>query len=992
MRLPEQAAISRPRLLRGYQLAIAFGILAVILAFVAVQLIADAYTNYLWFGSLHLSMIWRSMAETRAGLGFVFTGTFFVACWLSLFVADALAPGDIYSAVEYELARRYRSSLGRYRVGLRTLVAFLLALAVGLGASGQWQHWLLFLNGGRFGLKDPQFHRDIGFFVFRLPFLSFLVDWSLVALVVLLIVTAVAHYLNGAIRTSGPAPHVDARATAHLSLILALIALVRAAAYFFVDRFDLDLSTNGLVVGAGYTDVHVRLPALSILAVVSMIAFALLTYNVYHRSWTLPAVAVGIWAFIAVAIGMVYPAMVQWLKVNPSQATVELPYLQRNIAGTRAAYGLSKVQPVRFQASSNLQPSTVEADMPALSQLPLWTPRVAGSAYDALEALRSYYRISGLATDRYQLGSGNGESLTPVVIGARQIDSASVPRHSWVAEHLLYTHGYGVVLSPANAVSPTGRPLFDISGVPSYSTNGAPIVRQPAIYFGANSSSSYAVVDTKISELDYPTSHGSAASHFAGPGGVRLSGFWQRAAFAMRFHDLNLLDSGLITKRSRILFVQDVRQRVAMAAPFLRVDSHPYPVVAGGRVYWMVDCYTTSDTYPYSEGAATSVLGPSDGLQGQYNYVRNSVEAVVNAYSGSVTFFALQPNDPVLRAWERTYPGLIKPLRKMGRLSPALYQHLRYSQSFLMLQSAMYGRYHYAPTPAGTRAFYRFEDSWTLAEGSGAAPYVPTYEVLRLPGRTATEFVSIEPLVPFSTTGRTEELAAFMAAESGYSDYGRIICYVLPQVKTSALGPDLVAARLQLNKAVVHEVALLRSAKARVTYGAPLLVPIEDSFIYIQSIFVSSDNGSAPVLADVAVDLNGNEVRFAPTLEGALRAVFGPGVHSVGTSASGAFSAQVATDLNRAYAAYERSVYDGKHFQLGAMQKELAEVGRYLKEVRKLVAEERAAASRPSPSRPGAHGGGSGASTTTSGHAATSSTSSALRASAPRTPRPGGGL
>ena len=967
MRLPDQAVISRPRLLRGYQLAIILGVLAVILAIVAVQLIADAYTNYLWFGSVHLSMIWRSMAETRAGLAIVFSGVFFVSCWTSLHVADALSPPDIYSAAEYEMARRYRASIGRFRVALRTVVSFLLALAVGVGASGQWQHWLLFMNGGKFGVKDPQFHRDIGFFVFRLPFLSFLVDWSLVALVVLFIVTAVAHYLNGAIRTSGPSPRVDARATAHLSFILAIVALVRAAAYFFVDRFDLGLSTNGLVVGADYTDVHVRLPALSILAILSMISFILLSYNVYHRSWALPAVAVGLWAFVALVIGMIYPAIVQWVVVNPSQASVELPYLQRNIAATRAAFGLSQVRAVRFDASPNLKASTVEADLPALAELPLWSPSVASATYDAMQSLHSYYRVAGLSIDRYQLTNGGSQSLTPVVIGTREVDSGAVPRHSWVAEHLIYTHGYGVVMSPANTVTSSGRPTYDISGIPDNSTNGAPVLAQPAVYFG-DSSNSYVVVDTKERELDYATAKGPVTSHYRGSGGVRLTGFWQRAAFAMRFHDLNLLDSSLITKRSRILFVQNVRQRVAKAAPFLKVGSHPYPVVSGGQVYFMVDCYTTSDSYPYAEGAPTGVLGPNNGLQGQYNYVRNSVVAVVNAYSGKLSFFALDPRDPVLRAWEHVYPGLIEPLKAMSRLSPGLENHLRYSRSLLMLLSAMYGRYHYQATAAGAREFYRFENSFSLAEGSRNAPYVPTYEMLRLPGRTNTQFLAVEPLVPFSITGRTEQLAGFTVAESGYKSYGRLISYELPRVKASALGPSLVASRLQLSRAVVQQVALLRRAHARVLYGSPVLVPIEDSFIYIQSIYVSSDSRSPPVLADVAVDLNGNEVRFAPSLIGALKSVFGSSVRYVGSSPSSVLSVKVTADLDKAYQAYQRSLVAERDFQLGALQRDLAVMGRYLSQAHKLIAEQKASSkstgaakgrpfsSPPSPLSPGRAG------------------------------------
>ncbi len=374
-------------MMRRYQAAILLFVIAVILAVVLVQAIADAYTNYLWYRSINETMIWRSMVETKLGLGAVFSIAFFLACWISLWAVDRLSPADVYLAPEYDLVRRYRASFGRYRITVRTVVSVLLALAVGAGTSSQWQHWLLFVNGGKFGIKDPQFGRDVGFYVFRLPFLSFLVDWSLVALVVLFVATAAAYYLNGGLRTSGPSPRIDGQPIAHLSLLLALAALVRAAAYFFVDRYALDLSTNGVVAGAGYTDVHVRLPALSVLAVVSMIGFVLLSYNVYHRTLVFPAAAVGLWAFIALMLGVIFPAFVQWLQVNPSQSTVELPYIQRNIAFTRDAFGLNSITPQVFDGHAALSGSAVTANHQSLSDLPLWNPSVAAATYVAQNAV-----------------------------------------------------------------------------------------------------------------------------------------------------------------------------------------------------------------------------------------------------------------------------------------------------------------------------------------------------------------------------------------------------------------------------------------------------------------------------------------------------------------------------------------------------------------------------------------------------------------------------
>jgi uncharacterized membrane protein (UPF0182 family) len=927
--------------MRRYQAAILIVIVALILSIFLIQALADAYTNYLWYSSLHLTMIWRSIVETKLGLGAVFSGLFFLACWTSLWVVDALAPVDIYVAPEYELVRRYRASFGRYRITVRTVVSLLLALIVGAGTSGQWQHWLLFENGGKFpGATDPQFHRNVGYYVFKLPFLSFLVDWFLVALLVLFIVTAVAHYLNGGLRSSGPSPRVDAPVTAHLSLILALMALVRAAGYFFVDRYALDLARGGIVSGATYTDVHVRLPALSILAVVSMIAFILLTFNVYHRTWVLPAVAFGLWAFVALALGVVFPAIVQWLEVNPSQSTVEAPYVQRNIRATRAAFGLDSIKPESFSAQVNLTAGVVNANHSTLDALPLWDPKVAAASYTNFQALRAYYQLVGLSTDRYMLGAGRDQSLTPVVIGTRELLQSGEPRKTWVNAHLEYTHGYGIVMSPANSSGSAGQPNFAVAGVPVSSVDGAERVTQPDIYFG-DSSSNYVVVDTKQAELDYVSKTGATpnTNHYGGTGGVQLSGFWQRAAYAMRFHDYNLLVSNLITRKSRIIYLQNIEQRVQRAAPFLKVDSHPYPILAGGQIYWMVDCYTTSDYYPYSQNAATSLLPPGSGLQGQYNYVRDSVKAVVNAYTGQVSFFAVDESDPILKAWENAYPGMIQPLTAMSKLAGGqLLQHMRYPQDLLTVLSSMYGRYHFLATQYAQ--FYSLQNAWSVAAASKGVPYTPAYELLRLPGQTQLSFVAIEPLVPQSSSGISQLLAAFITADSDYPSYGALTAYELPRVTSSGLGPALVAAKIQQVQSVARQVTLLGQVHSKVLLGPALLVPIEDSLIYVQTLYVSSTDQQFPALEYVATDFGGDKVGFAPTLLGSLRGIFGNSVTS-GSSSPLTLSQQIEQDLREAYALYQQSTVDLKKSRLGDFQRDIQQMGQYLSEANQLLLQER---------------------------------------------------
>lgn len=969
MNAPGEAVLARPRGPRRLQLVIVIVVISLILLLFVAQAVADAYTNYLWYRSIHFTMIWRSVVETKVGLAAVFSGIFFLACWPSLLLVDLLSGRGLQMLPEHELVRRYQATFARYRVAVRTVVSFVLALAVGVGTSSQWQHWLLFLNGGSFGTSDPQFHRDDGFYVFRLPFLSFLVDWTLVALLVLLIITTLGYYLSGGIRTVGASPRVDSHVVAHLSFIVALMALVRAAAYVFVDRYALDLATNGIVEGADYTDVHVRLPAMTILAIVSMIGFALLAFNVYHRSVVLPLVAVGLWAFVAVVFGVIFPAAVQWLQVNPSQSTVELPYIERNIEATRHAYALSDVRTQTFGADQSLTASSVNANEETLNALPLWDPQVAQATFDNLQSLHGYYALSALATDRYVIGTGSHASETPVVIGTRDLLQSGEPRQTWVNLHLEYTHGYGVVLSPANTVAgASGQPSFAVSNTPVQSSAGAPKVSQPDIYFG-DTPSTYVVVDTKLGEFDYTTKNGkSVLNHYHGDGGVPLSGFWQRAAYAMRFHDLNLLISKQITSRSQIIYTQDITARVQHIVPFLKVDSHPYPVIASGQLYWMVDCYTTTSYFPYSQRVSTANLPGSSGLQGSYNYVRDAVKAVVNAYTGRVYLYALDPSDPVLIAWEHAYPGAIQPLKDMAQLSPALLQHLRYPQDLLTVEATMYGRYRFLPNRTQAGEFYSAQNYWSVADASNGVPYQPTYELLRLPGQQSLSFVDVEPMVP-QGAGKTQLLTGFLTASASVQGVGSVTAYELPRVTSSALGPALVADKIQQNPAIAKAVTLLGQEHSQVLLGPTLLVPIDDSLVYVQAIYVSSTERPFPALEYIATDFAGDKVGFATTLLASLRNIFGSAVTGIGPQSSETLTEEIEQDLDEAYSEYSQAVSDGNHFRLGDLQRDLQAMGQYLQQAHQLLAEEKKSGTgtkKSSTTHSSGGNGSGGGSTTTS--------------------------
>ncbi|HEV2362404.1 MAG TPA: UPF0182 family protein, partial [Acidimicrobiales bacterium] len=877
----------------------------VLIALLSVQGIATFYTNYLWYKSVGLTPVWRTIIGTKVELAVVFCAIMFVAVWVTLWATDQLAPRAILFAPELELVRRYQAAIGPHILLVRTAISAVIAFVVGTGAASEWQSWLLFIHAKQFpGLTDPLFHKNVGWFVFRLPFLTFLVDWAMLALVVVFVVTAIAHYLNGSIRVQGASPRVDPVAIAHLSLILGLLALAKAISYLYIQRPQIEYSSRGVVQGANYTDVHVLQPALTLLAVIAFVIFAALAYNVYRRSIALPLIGVGLWAVVAAAIGFIYPAIIQGLKVTPAQSSLELPYIASNIAATRDGFNIANVSQQSYPANVTDPPSTsaITQYQQTLDGLDLWNPSITSATYDKLQDQRAYFTLSGLAVDRYPVSSQKDPSgaLVPFVVGVRTLQSSGIQSPSWVNSHLQYTHGYGAILSPANTANAAdGTPVFGISNVPpSYNSAivGLPKQQTPAVYFGTQSTN-YVVVDSAQQEIDYTQISNSGQvssqpqeSHYAGSGGVPIGSVWSRLAFSIRFHDLNLLISKLITPQSKIIFVQDVRQMVQSAAPFLQVDSNPYPVLdSDGQIYWIVDAYTTSAFFPYSQNADTSSLAAGSGLQGQYNYVRNSVKVVINAYTGKMQFYAVDQTDPLLQAYEDAFPNMFQPLSTMDS---TLQEHLRYPQDLLMVQAAMYGRYHLT----NASAFYSAANAWQMAQEAGtglpsqsssgpngsSTRFVPLYEILQTNGGQPG-FDAVEPLVPFSTTDRLQTLSGLLVAGCDYTDYGQLTVYTMPP---DLDGPALVDSEINATPKISQQITYLDQRGSSVTLGDVIVLPIDGSLIYVRPLYLSSSTNKFPQLQDVIV-VFGRAVGMEPTFSAALQDVLTTAQGLVGVGPNG---------------------------------------------------------------------------------------------------------
>nr|MBA3304057.1 UPF0182 family protein [Acidimicrobiia bacterium] len=748
---------------------------ALFLLLTSLRGIAGFYTDYLWFDSLDFSSVFTGVLRAKILLGLIFTGFFFLLLWVNLLIADRLAPRFRSAGPEEELIERYRELIGERTALVRLAVSALFAVLAGAGVSGQWQKWILFTNAQDFVAEDPQFNTNVGFYVFRLPFLTFVVDWAFASVIIILVITAVAHYLNGGIRVQGVGQRVTPQVKAHLSVLLGLLALLKAAGYWLA-RFELNFSDRGAVDGATYTDVRAQLPVLGLLILISLAAFVLFIVNIWRRGWALPLIAVGLWAFVALLAGGIYPALVQRFSVVPAESAKEAPYIARNIEATRAALNLANVEPKTFAADSELDAGGLEANSDTVDNIRLWDPGVLALNYQRTQEVKDFYRFNDVDVDRYEIDG----KMTQVELSTRELDTAGVPQDSWEARHLAYTHGYGLALAPANAKTSSGGPELVVRDIP-VEAGGGITLDQPGLYIGEELTG-YVVVGTNRREIDFEAQNETQFSEYEGADGVEIGSWLHRAAFALRFGDINPLISSNIRGDSKILFQRDVRERVEAVAPFLSFDADPYPVIVDGRIKYVLDAYTTSDRYPYAEDANVTGLSGGSGLGGGFNYVRNSVKAVVDAYEGTTTFYVVDDTDPLIAAYVEAFPDLFTP---GDEVPDELRAHFRYPEDLFRVQTNMWGRYHISD-PEG---FYDQNDAWnvspdpqtagieqtgtqsTNAQGEPvglrrAARIDPYYQLLQLPGDEGEEFVIVRPFVPASGDDSQGRLTAFMVARS----------------------------------------------------------------------------------------------------------------------------------------------------------------------------------------------------------------------------------
>ncbi|MFC5520037.1 UPF0182 family protein [Polaromonas jejuensis] len=835
----------------------------VVVGLIVVGRITGVLVDWLWFSSIgYIDVFWTVLSAQALLFVTVFTASA-GAIWVSGFLAHRYArslgisqAGADFSSgsreVVSELADRVASRIP-WRAGIACGAA-LLGLAIAAGEISSWGTALRFLHQVPFGERDPIFGKDISFYLFSLPAYVALKNWLLQVLFCCTVVAGVVYAVRGDIALEQSPRGLSPAAAAHGSALLGLFFVLKAWSYG-LDRFLLLYGDNGVVVGAGYTDVHVELPVLWLLVGLATAASISSWANMRWRSYRIPAASLLLVFGSSFAFALIYPALFQRFYVKPNELQLEAPYIEHNIALTREAYGLERIAVKPFPAEQGLNLASLQANRATIDNVRLWDVQPLMDTYAQLQEIRTYYKFLSVDIDRYRLDAGYRQ----VMLSARELAPAMLPAnaHTWVNLHLLFTHGNGVVMSPVTEKSTEGLPSLFLQDIPPVA-NGGPTIHEPRLYFGRGGQD-YVIVKGGIPEFDYPKGTDNVYTTYSGRDGVAIGSVARRSLFAWEFDDPNILLTGYITDESRILLHRNIQDRVRTIAPFLRLDHDPYIVASDGRLFWMQDAYTTSRWFPYAQ--------PSIG--GGANYIRNAVKVVIDAYNGTVDFYVSDPADPILRTYQRIFPGLFKTLNAMPQ---DLQQHIRYPEDLFLIQAQLYRAYHMdAP-----EVFYNREDLWAFPRGlagidggnAPSMPMTPYYMIMRLPGAPRAEFVLMLPMVP----SQRENMIAWLAARCDPPEYGKLIVYTFPKDKL-VFGPFQIEARIQQNTEISQQISLWNQMGSRVIRGHLLVVPIENSILYVSPLYLRAASGQLPELKRV-IAAYGDRVVMEGTLGEALAALF----------------------------------------------------------------------------------------------------------------------
>ncbi|MFF4339857.1 UPF0182 family protein [Kitasatospora sp. NPDC001540] len=854
---------------RAKVLLLTLGVLAAL--FLLFVMFAGLWTDWLWFDSVHYGSVFTSQLGAKVGLFAVFGLLMALVVGFNLWLAHRLRPPLAAMSVEQQSLDRYRMGVAPFRKWLLVGLSLLVGLAAGAAAGAQWRTWMLWVNGTPFGVRDSQFHKDVSYYAFKLPWYEFVLGFAFSAVIVSLLAAAAVHYLYGGLRLQGPGRRASAGAQGHLAVLLGVFVLLKAVAYW-LDRYALAVKSESYKnvdgwTGLRYVDANAFLPAKTILFFVAVICALLFFLTPVRRTWAPALIGFGLMALSAILVGGVYPALVQQFQVKPNEQAKETRYIQQNIDATRQAYGIAGAAEQQYAPTDSTDAEKLKQDAQTIADIRLLDPNVVMPTFQQNQALRNYYAFpKTLDVDRY------GKQDT--VLGVRELDLAGVQQRNFINDHFKYTHGYGVVAAKGNQVDQNGNPVYTEQSLPTTGDLGS---YEQRVYYGEKTTM-YSVVGPGMDEIDY-TRDGQPdqTSQYGGGSGVPMDNPLTRAAYAVKFAEPQLLYSGAIKDGAKILYDRTPKERVEKVAPWLSIDADPYPVVQGGRLVWVLDGYTTSDGYPFSskttfgdatKDSMTDQRGRTLTAANQVNYIRNSVKATVDAYTGEVTLYQWDEADPVLKTWMKAFPGTVK---AKADIPAALLPHLRYPQDLFKVQRDLLGQYHMTDATA----FFNGTDIWEVPED----PTVNTHEVqppyyltVRMPDTQEASFSLTTSFVP---AGR-KNLTAFMSVDADPGpDYGKL--RILRMTSSSgALGPALTQAKFNSDSEVARQLTLLSNGDdSGLVYGNLLTLPVGGGILNVEPVYLVARGAKVPVLKKVLAVYGDRNVALADTLDEALAKVLG---------------------------------------------------------------------------------------------------------------------
>jgi uncharacterized membrane protein (UPF0182 family) len=819
-------------------------LLLLVLALTGIPSFAEFYTDWVWYREVGYEQIFLKTLSVRAMTGLLTSLAVFAVLWANLkFSLGALRRREFAIATP-EGPRVITVDTGQLRP-IIYVAAFLAAVAIGLYSSSRWATWLYAFHATPFGRSDPVLGRDIGFYIFSLPMLELVHGLALTTILLSMVAVAGAHIAGGNVALDPVGGLVISRpARRHLGILASALLLILAfGAWLRVP--SLLTSQSGVVFGASYVDVHARMPAYRLLALVAVAGAVLAAYQAFSTRLRPILLAAALYFVVSIG-GGIYASIIQRFVVAPNEQVRETPYIVNNIRATREAFALDRVTDRTLSGEAALSRADLERNKTTIENVPLWNDQPLLDTFGQLQEIRTYYDFVSVDNDRYTI---NGK-YRQIMLSARELNSRSLQSRTWINEHLTFTHGYGLTLGPVNEVTPEGLPVLFIRDLPPVTTVDLKVT-QPAIYFG-ELPDDHVIVRTKTEEFDYPRGEDNVFTTYEGRGGVPLGGWLRRLMFAVRFRSTDTLFSPNLTPDSRVMMHRKISDRVQLIAPFLNFDPDPYLAISDGRLIWIQDAYTTSDRYPYASST------------GRINYIRNAVKVTIDAYHGTTLFHLLDPADPIVATIGRVFPSLLRPL---GDMPEDLRSRLRYPQTIFALQAAMFTTFHMTnPT-----IFYNREDQWEVPsfDVAGKAERMePYYTIMKLPGEREPEYIQMLPFTP----RQKDNLAAWMVARSDGENYGRLVVFQFPK-QTVIYGPRQMASRINQDQVIAPQITLWNQQGSEVIQGTMLIIPIEESLVYIRPLYLRANNGKIPTLTRVIVAYQ-NQIVMEETLDKALNRLF----------------------------------------------------------------------------------------------------------------------